>query len=85
MVASDLYSSQKTYIFFARYEVEDDYRRTRIIDTPGTDILPPRRPPPTAELYRAHQNGVVGGRYRRVFLDGAPSYAQEEDISTPKE
>lgn len=28
---------------------------------------------------------MVGGRYRRVFLDGSPSYSQEEDISTPKE
>lgn len=34
--------------FFTRYEVEGGYRRTRIIDTPGTDILPPRRPPTTA-------------------------------------
>ena len=36
--------------FFNRYEVKCKCRRSRTIDTPGRDILPSRRPPPTEHV-----------------------------------
>lgn len=52
-----------------------------------TSEILPQREVPTPEMYRAYQNGLIGGRYQRVFVKESPHLGSdlEELSTTPKE
>jgi len=53
----------------------------------GTSDILPQREIPTSEVYRAYQNGSIGGRYERVFVHKLAhlGFGLEEHATTPKE
>lgn len=69
--------------FFIDFERQDYERRRHEVET--SDILP-QREVPTPGMYRAYQNGLIGGRYQSVFFKESPHLGLGlEEFATPKE